>query len=955
MDVVLTPPGIESARREGVARTASVLFGRERETADLRKRVDRALAGSGGAVLVTGEVGAGVTSLVSSALAEPARTGVPVWRGAADELGRRLPLLPFLECRTGDGRALYRSSPDLAELARTAGGAVSLAATSGLLLEAVEEQCARGPLALVIDDAQWLDDASVALWRRLARAAEDLPLLLVAGVRHRLWSRPVESLVVAARLAGDVIELGPLPSQAVLALAGHRLGAAAGESLTTLLAQAGGNPGYLLELLDVLDRQGGLRRSGAAVELAEGGAVPAFTELAELRLAELSPGAAMAVREAALLGRRARMADLAAVTGQSTTELVGAVREAVSAGLLAESEDGLTFRHPMLWRGIRESVPDVLRWSMHVDTARRLAESGAEPVRVAEQLEQAGPVLDGWAVGWVRRHASVLVEQAPELAVPVLRAAAGDGQLDDRAKVLQAALARAMLRARRYDQALELARNIVASTADPVLTAEVAWDLARSLHLVGGHTEAGRLCEEQLTRDGVPPALRARLAACLVYSLMVLGEPVEHRLAAAEATADALVRASGDPWASGGLMLCRAVAARAAGDDERALALLSQADDVLSGPEDGRPELRAVVLSELADLLGESDERVQSDAAQARANASAARSRTHNSQWTAVAGFALHLRNGAWDLAGGELAELCRPDEPQPMLSAHCAYAVQQAVCAPPEGASAQLRLAQQVAGARAVGRSATLLRAAEAIAAERAGDSARALRALEGELTAERAPGAAYRLVWCPRAVRYALDCDHLELAERFVGFARESATAQPLPHRVWVLAWCEALVAADDARLCAVAEYFRSAGRRTQLAWVLEDLAALRAATGQTASARMTLAEALQLYRDLGALAEARRAEQRLRAAGVEAVPRRRTGRGRAAAGWEALTPTELTVAHLAGRGLSNPQIAERLGISARTVQTHVSGILGKLGATSRVAIAQALVRREESPTGG
>ncbi|MER7670160.1 AAA family ATPase [Kitasatospora sp. NPDC096128] len=951
MDAVFTASG----RRPGSAADVAALFGREHETAGLRDRLTRARNGAGGGVLVTGEAGAGVTGLVEHCLAGPVRAGLQVWRGEADELGRRLPLLPFLECRTSSGQALYRSSPDLAELARSAGGAVSVAATSGLLLEAVEEQCAQGPLVLVIDHAQWLDDASVALWRRLARAAVDLPLLLLACVRYGQWSRPVESLVVAGRLDDDVIELGPLAPDATLALARHRLGAPSGESLVRLLSQVGGNPRYLLELLDVLDRQGLLRRTDCAVEVAEGAAEPAFTELAELRLAELSPGAAQAVREAALLGQRFRVPDLATVTGQPATALLAGVREAVSTGLLAETGTGLGFCHPVLWRGIRESVPAVLRWSMHADAAHRLAESGADAVQVAEHLEQAGPVLSRWAVGWVRQQASALVEQAPQLAVPVLRAAAGGEKLDGRDKALQAALARAMLRTRRYTQALELARNILASTDDPVLTSELAWDLARSLHLVGGHTEAGRLCEEQLAREGVPLALRARLGACLVYALVVLGEPVRARLATIEAAAEAAARDSGDQWALAGLALCRAVAARAGGAAERALALLDEAGDLLGGIGDGRPELHAVVLSELADLLGELDRRPDSDAAQARARASAARSRTHDGRWTAVAGFALHLRNGDWSLGGDELAELCRPDEPQPMLSAHCAFAVQQAVCAEPEAAAEQLRRAQQLAGGRAVGRASTLLRVAEAMAAERTGEPDRALRALEGELTAGRVQGAAYRLIWCPRAVRLALDCGHRELAERFVEFARQAASVQPVPHRARVLAWCEALLAADATGLGAVAKYFRSVERRTQLAWVLEDLAAAEAAAGRMAEARPVLAEALEQYRGMGALAEARRTEQRLRAAGVDAVVRRRAGRRRAASGWEALTPAELTVARLVGQGLSNPETAARLGVSVRTVQTHVSSILAKLGATSRVAIAQELARRSEDPGAG
>ncbi|MGD9530205.1 MAG: helix-turn-helix transcriptional regulator, partial [Pseudonocardia sp.] len=54
--------------------------------------------------------------------------------------------------------------------------------------------------------------------------------------------------------------------------------------------------------------------------------------------------------------------------------------------------------------------------------------------------------------------------------------------------------------------------------------------------------------------------------------------------------------------------------------------------------------------------------------------------------------------------------------------------------------------------------------------------------------------------------------------------------------------------------------------------------------------------------------------------------------------------LTTTEQRVAALIRDGLTNPQIAARLWLSPRTVQTHVSHILAKLGVRSRAEIADA-----------
>jgi DNA-binding NarL/FixJ family response regulator len=68
----------------------------------------------------------------------------------------------------------------------------------------------------------------------------------------------------------------------------------------------------------------------------------------------------------------------------------------------------------------------------------------------------------------------------------------------------------------------------------------------------------------------------------------------------------------------------------------------------------------------------------------------------------------------------------------------------------------------------------------------------------------------------------------------------------------------------------------------------------------------------------------------------------------RRRPKTGWDALTGTERVVAGLVSEGLSNPAIAGRMFLSRRTVQGHVSAILGKLGVTSRVELATLVAQR-------
>jgi DNA-binding CsgD family transcriptional regulator len=80
-------------------------------------------------------------------------------------------------------------------------------------------------------------------------------------------------------------------------------------------------------------------------------------------------------------------------------------------------------------------------------------------------------------------------------------------------------------------------------------------------------------------------------------------------------------------------------------------------------------------------------------------------------------------------------------------------------------------------------------------------------------------------------------------------------------------------------------------------------------------------------------------------------EAIAYAQRGRGerkRPSSGWASLTPTELDVVRLVSNGRPNKDIAERLFISPRTVQTHLTHVYAKLGLTSRVQLAQEAARR-------
>jgi len=100
--------------------------------------------------------------------------------------------------------------------------------------------------------------------------------------------------------------------------------------------------------------------------------------------------------------------------------------------------------------------------------------------------------------------------------------------------------------------------------------------------------------------------------------------------------------------------------------------------------------------------------------------------------------------------------------------------------------------------------------------------------------------------------------------------------------------------------------------------------------------------------MLEEMGMEAFAERARQELRATGETARKRRVESSSQ-------LTAQEAQVAKLARDGLSNPEIAARLYISARTVQYHLSKVFAKLGITSRSQLDRVLTPRTACPSNG
>jgi DNA-binding CsgD family transcriptional regulator len=188
--------------------------------------------------------------------------------------------------------------------------------------------------------------------------------------------------------------------------------------------------------------------------------------------------------------------------------------------------------------------------------------------------------------------------------------------------------------------------------------------------------------------------------------------------------------------------------------------------------------------------------------------------------------------------------------------------------------------------------------------------------------------------------AVRLAVQAGELSTAEAIARQAAALAAGSEIPHRQASALYCRGLLDHDAARLLAAAERYDDVSKPLMNAMALEAAAAEFVRADDRGQARAAFARAVEVYTSLGAAADVARLQAAFRAHGIRRGP---SAKPRAHSGWDSLTPTEITVAALIEEGLSNPEIAARLLLSPRTVATHVSHILKKLGVNSRTDIAR------------
>jgi len=545
-----------------------VLVGRQSELGVLTAALDRLADQAGGVVVLTGEPGVGKSRLAREAASLASSRGFPVLTGRAVQASSPVPLRPIVEALMRVARTT--EIPDTPEIAEYRPALASIvpewsragepgAEISPLILgEAVLRLLTlldNAGVLLVLEDLQWADPETLAIVEYLADNLEARRVLCVATLCDSEPSAALDVILrVHARRAATIVAVPRLTEPEVERMTAACLAqeAAPRAVVQRLLRDSDGLPFAVEEILAAAVSSGELVPRQAGWQLNEDittGVPTSIAESVRRRLAGLGQQVSDVIVSAAVLGRQFDWTLLPAVAGVTEAETFAALQRACGVQLIephGPSQVAFRFRHSLTRDAI---VADLLP----PDLARR---SG----RAAAAIESAHPGLPG---AWC------------ELAAELHEAA---GQPVQAATLLLEAGRRALRRGTLTSatDSLRQARAVLARTpaAAPLLLVEVDDALTNVLMLAGDCDQligvAERLLAE-LEATGAAPERRACIRLKFARSLSE-GD----RVAAAErqvATARALADGSADPTLGGWADAVAARCAIDAGDPDRALDL----------------------------------------------------------------------------------------------------------------------------------------------------------------------------------------------------------------------------------------------------------------------------------------------------------------------------------------------------------------------------------------------
>jgi DNA-binding CsgD family transcriptional regulator/tetratricopeptide (TPR) repeat protein len=747
-----------------------------------------------------------------------------------------------------------------------------------------------GMTVLVFEDAHWADEATLDLVGFLSRRMDTMPLMLIVTYRDDGLSRghPLRALL-GELMHGSSSRLLTLPTLSEGAV--RTLAADSPIEPDELFRLTGGNPFYIGEVL----------ASGSTA------VPPSALAAVDARLARLSDDARAVVEAASVVGTRVELDVLVRLVSSDPA----VIDECLTSGALVSEPGAFRFRHELIRLAVEESMPAHRRMTLHESVLRVLLTNGSkDAARLAHHAEAAG---DAEAVV---KYAPLAGRRAAELSshreaiVQFQRALRHSDLLDpkDGAR-LYGDLATEFSMVDRWEDAVDATRKglqIWIDVGDVVRAADTKRQLSIMLWRVS---------------DGEAALVAAREAADL---LMPLGETAE-------------------------LGWVHAVLAKLLDWDDpqclehgRKAVAIADATGDMALKSDALNSIGCVLVQSGEDGFDELHESLEC-AREAQALPQMARA-YGNLQGMQLGLYRLRQAESTFDEAIGFIEEHDIATYDHCLTGVHClvlaelgrwdeSFALADGMLSRPF-----LSPSNQVNPLQAAG----LVRARRADA-DGIGQLEESLRIAEGMGSADYIAEARLSLLegrWLT---------GHLDSARELVEQLQAGSFGSLDPWFVGSLtAWRRRLGLTVDAHIdrCArpYALQIEGSWRAAADEWAALGAPYQRGLALLDSGVEDGIREALDVFDRLGARAASDIAKAELRSLGVTAIPRGRRNATRDDP--LGLTPREREVLELIGVGATNADIAERLVISPKTVDNHVSSVFAKLGVDNRRAAAELLL---------
>ena len=392
-----------------------MIYGRDRERAQLRELLDDAEDCHGSLVLISGEAGIGKTTLVDDLIHEAEERDCLILTGGCYDLTTTPPYGPWIEAlrayQPGEGDpALPAWFGNPEELERVGSQARLFDEMRAFFASVAEKQS----LVIVLEDLHWSDAASLDALRYLARHLTDIQMLLVSTYRDDEITRRDQLFrllpILVRESAVQRLDLRRWSDrdtrQAIVSQ--YCIADPDTERLTSYIQRlSAGNPLFVGELLRSLEYGELLRQVGDGWELGDltDTQIPTLVQqLIEGRLSQLSEEAQSALEIASVIGHTFAVDLWGRVLDVEDLLLSEIVSEAAAARIINELVRGrVQFTHALVREALYERIVWLRRRLLHQHVGEILAGTpDADPDAVSHHFQQAD---DRRAYDWLLRAA----------------------------------------------------------------------------------------------------------------------------------------------------------------------------------------------------------------------------------------------------------------------------------------------------------------------------------------------------------------------------------------------------------------------------------------------------------------------------------------------------------------------------------------------------------------------